>query len=199
MRIIGITGGIGSGKSTAARVAYDLGARIIDADLIAKRVMKKGNQAYYEVIEEFGTDILNKRGGIDRKKLAQKVFTDSEKRKKLNKITHKYIAGVIHKKIERMKEAKSPDIVVIDAPIPIEEGFLDVADEVWVVNADKEKRIDRIIKRNNVSQEEALNRINSQMEDQEYKKIADVVIENNGTVEELEKRIARLFIQKKTR
>jgi dephospho-CoA kinase len=198
MKVIGVTGGIASGKSTVARIICHLGGKIIDADVIAKRIMRKGSRAFDEVVSCFGTGILNDRGGIDRKKLASIVFKDKELLRKLNEITHKYVANSVYRKLAKLMAQGRTDFVVLDVPIPVEKGFLDVVDEVWVVTADKEVRIKRIMERGNLSREEAIDRINSQLGEEEYKRLADVVIENNGTREELEQNVARLFIRKKT-
>jgi dephospho-CoA kinase len=198
MKVIGVTGGIASGKSTVARIICHLGGKIIDADVIAKRIMRKGSRAFDEAVSCFGTGILNDRGGIDRKKLASIVFKDNELLRKLNDITHKYVANSVYRKLGKLMAEGRTDFVVLDVPIPVEKGFLDVVDEVWVVTADKEVRIKRIMERGNLSREEAIDRINSQLGEEEYKRLADVVIENNGTWEELEQNVARLFIRKKT-
>jgi dephospho-CoA kinase len=198
MKVIGVTGGIGSGKSTVARIVCDLGARVIDADAIARRIMKKGSRASNEIVECFGEGILNQRGGIDRKKLSSVVFRDKELVKKLNEITHKYVTDSVYRKLSRIKASGKAEYVVLEAPIPVENGFLDVVDEVWVVTADRDTRIERVVEKGNLGRDEVVDRINAQMDDEEYRKLADVVIENNGTPEELEKKVAKLFIQKKT-
>jgi len=198
LRIIGITGGIGSGKSTVSRILRDLGAKIIDADKISKEIVYKGGIALKELTEFFGEEILDENGELNRKKLSEIVFTDTEKLKMLNNITHKYIIERIYKEVERSRLEGDSDIVVVDAPIPIEHGFIDIADEIWVVSADKESRIKRVMERSGFTYEEALNRINSQMKDEEYIRIADKIIYNEGSIEDLEKDVVKLFINIKT-
>lgn len=195
VRVIGVTGGIGSGKSTVSRILYDLGARVIDADLIAREVTSKSGKAYEEILDYFGREILDEKENIDRKKLAGIVFKHFDKLKVLNRITHKYITENILKTLERLKNDDESDVVVIDAPIPIEHGFIDVTDEIWVVTADIETRVKRIMERNGFTREEALNRINSQWKNEDYLKIADEVIYNNGSIEELEKTVVKLFFK----
>jgi len=141
LRTIGVTGGIGSGKS-----------KIIDADVIARDVILKGHEAYQEIVDYFGSQILLPDGEIDRKK------------------THKHVAQIIIERHEILKKRKT---IVIDAPIPIKHGFLDIVDEVWVVVADRETRIKRVMKRSGFSYEQV------------YCSLADVIIENGGTCEEL--------------
>jgi len=198
LRIIGITGGIGSGKSTVSQILRDLGAKIIDADKIAKEIVFKGGVVLKELIEFFGSQILDESGGLDRKKLGEIVFNNPEKLEVLNKITHKYIVERIFKDLEKAKKEGKWDIVVVDAPLPVKHGFMDAVDEVWVVTADKETRIKRIMERNGLTYEEALSRISSQLKDSEYLEIADVVIPNDGSIEDLEKSVVKLFINART-
>jgi len=115
----------------------------------------------------------------------------------LNEITHKYIIKKIINKVNKLKEEGKHDLIVLDVPIPVEHGFLDIAEEVWVVKSDKETRIRRIMERSKISYEEALKRIEAQISDDEYFKIATLIIENNGTLEELENTVAKLYIQRK--
>lgn len=195
MKIIGVTGGIGSGKSTVSRILRDLGAKIISADKIARDIVYKGEKALLEIVEHFGDEILTGNGELDRKKLGTIVFGDNEKLEILNSITHKYIAEKIVNIAEQFKTENKSGILVIEAPIPVEHGFIDIVDQVWVVTADIEVRVKRIIERDGITREEALNRINSQKKESEYLDIADEVLVNNGEIEELEKEVARLFIK----
>lgn len=197
MKILGVTGGMGSGKSAVARTLRDLGAVVIDADFIARAVTAKGGKALEELADFFGNPILDENGDLDRKALADLVFKDPVKRHALEAITHKHIVAKILDGIENIRNSGKTEVVVIDAPIPLEHGFLDVVDEVWVVTADKETRISRAMERSGYTYEEALNRINSQMKDEEYLQVADDIIQNDGSVDELEKTVVKLFIQKK--
>lgn len=197
MKIIGITGGIGSGKSAVSRILRDLGAAVVDADALARNVTTGGSEALKELTEYFGNDIIDETGELDRKKLASIAFSDPVKLHALNNITHKYITERIIGAIEVLRSTGKRDFIVIDAPIPIEKGFLDVADEVWVVAADREIRIKRVMERSDLTYEEVISRINSQMRDEEYLRIADEVLNNNGTMEELEQAVVKLFLQKK--
>ncbi|MDD4494050.1 MAG: dephospho-CoA kinase [Eubacteriales bacterium] len=197
MKVIGVTGGIGSGKSTVSRIIYHLGARIIDADLAARAAVKKGSAALKELVDEFGDEILTQNGALNRRKLAKIAFSSDENRLKLNSITHKYIAAEIRRKLDRFKTRDDVEFVVIDVALPTEEGFLDLCDEVWTVVADKEVRISRVMKRSSMTREEILDRMKWQPDDDEYIKKADAVIENNSTAELLEKTIAKLFMQRK--
>ena len=197
MKIIGITGGIGSGKSTVSRTLVNLGAAIIDADAITRTVTSKGGKAFDELVSYFGNTILNFNGELDRKKLADIVFNDRIKLHALNAITHKYIVEKIIDSIKNIKTAGKTDVIVLDAPIPLEHGFLDIVDEVWVVAANRNNRIKRIMERSGFTYEQALSRIDTQNKDEEYINEADEVLYNNGSIEELEKAVVRLSIQKK--
>lgn len=195
MYVIGVTGGIGAGKSMVSRILVDLGAKVVDADKIARDIVKPGEPALMELVNEFGKEILTGQGELYRQKLSQMVFGDNEKIEKLNKITHKYIVERIINLVEKEKRDKRFDIIVLDVPIPVKKGFLDIADEIWVVTADKETRIERIIKRSGFTREEAEKRIASLPADEEYLEIADEVIENNSSLEELEKKVAKLYVK----
>ncbi|NTV89781.1 MAG: dephospho-CoA kinase [Clostridiales bacterium] len=197
LRILGITGGIGSGKTTVSRILKDLNAAVVDYDVVARMITFKGGKALAELVKYFGETILDESGELDRKKLAAIVFNDPVKLHAMDSITHKYITKKVMENIESIKASGKNDLLVLDTPIPIEKGFLDLVDEVWVVTSSKETRIKRIMDRTGMTQEEAIARMNSQKKDEEYIRIANVVIENNGTVEELEKTVVKLLFQKK--
>lgn len=190
MRIIGVTGGIGSGKSTVSKILASLGAQVIDADVLARQIVQKGQKALEEIVNYFGEVVLDSEGNLDRKKLSGIVFKDKKKLEALNSITHKYIAGKI---IEEIKKIKEDETVVVDAPIPIEHGFIDVVDEIWTVIADKEVRIKRVMERSGLTYNEVEDRINSQLSDEFYLSISDRVIVNNGSIEELRLQVEKYF------
>lgn len=179
--IIGVTGGIGSGKSTVSSILKEFGAFIIDADFISRQVVMPGEKALIELTEEFGSDILDDWGQLKRKMLADIVFNDKKKLQVLNDIVHKYVAKRIKDNVEEQLKINTK-IIVIDAPIPIKNGFLDLCDEVWTVAASMEIRIKRIMQRNGMTYEEAVSRIKSQIREDEYLKIADTVIYNNDDI-----------------
>lgn len=190
MRIIGVTGGMGSGKSTVSKILSGFGAKIIDADMIARDIVKKGEKALDEIAAVFGSRVLDSNGELDRRRLSDIVFNDPESLSKLNEITHKYISERIIQLLERYSNY---DTVVIDAPIPIEKGFLNVVDEVWVVHASEELRVKRVMNRSSMSCEDVKKRIRMQMSDEEYIKIADLVIQNDGNSEELEEKVKEYY------
>lgn len=176
MKIIGITGGIGSGKSTVSREFESYGAEIIDADAISRSITLKNGLAYREIVDFFGTDIICSSGEIDRKKLAGIVFSDSEKLEVLNNITHKYIFEEMENRISASKN----DLVILDVPLLFSSDFKIECDIKIVVVADLENRINRVIQRDNTDRISVENRINSQLSDEEMKKLADIVIENDS-------------------
>lgn len=190
--VLGITGGIGSGKSTVSHILEELGAVIIDADIISRQVVMPGERALAELLDVFGKDILDDSGKLKRKKLAEEVFNDEARLQILNSIMHKYVAQRI-KDIVKEHILKKTRVIVIDAPIPIKIGFLDLCDEVWTVSASMELRIERIMQRNGMTYEEAVSRINSQITDQEYISIANKVIYNNKDIFHLKEEVKSQF------
>lgn len=190
MRVIGVTGGIGSGKSTASKILSHLGAKVIEADKISKDIMKKGYKVFDEVVAYFGNDILDENGELLRRKLADIAFKNNEKLKALNSITHKYISEEIKNKI---KTYKKEDTIVIDAAIPLKDGFIDVSDEIWFITADKDIRIKRVMERNNLTYSKVMDIIKNQLDDDYYISISDIIIDNNGSYEELKEKIKSTY------
>ncbi|HEY8500051.1 MAG TPA: dephospho-CoA kinase, partial [Clostridia bacterium] len=182
--IIGITGGIGSGKSTVSQILSEYGARVILADKIAREVVMPGMKAYNQIVRTFGKGILDEDGSINRKKLGDIVFSDPELLKKLNGFTHGAVAEKISRKLGDLRN-EGTDFIVVEAVVPIQHGFLDLVDTVWVVVADEQIRKRRIMARSNYTEQEAMQRIKAQMSDQMYIAVADKIIYNNGTIEDL--------------
>lgn len=180
LRIIGLTGQTGSGKSYVSSILAENGAYIIDADEIAHDIILKGKGAYNELIEYFGDEIKGEDGEICRKTLGNIVFScGGEKLDFLNRCTHKYIYDEMEKEIKQA-ESINCHIAVIDAPLLIEGNFINLCGEVWVVFASPEKRAERIMKRDSITYKQALDRMSRQKKWEEYKKFADVVIDNSG-------------------
>ena len=144
--------------------------------------------AYKKIIEHFGTNIMAEDEQIDRKKLAKIVFSDNEQLLYLNKVTHGAVADRISELISEFRKSQQ-NLVAVEAIVPIKHGFLDLVDTVWVVIASEKTRINRIMKRSGLTYEEAKKRIESQMSDDEYKSIADLVVYNDGTLKELEEKV----------
>ncbi|MCF8002248.1 MAG: dephospho-CoA kinase [Halanaerobiales bacterium] len=186
--IIGLTGGIATGKSTVSKILKDLNIKVIDADKIAHNVLEY-EDVKKEIKETFGNKVLNENGEIDRKKLGKIVFKENQKLKKLESITHPKILEIIDNKL---KESKS-ELIVLDAPLLFESSLDGKVDEIWVVYASEETQISRLRSRDNLNKKEALDRINSQMDIDTKVNKADIVINNEGTIEALEKKVKKLI------
>lgn len=187
-RVIGLTGNSGSGKSTIRNILKDY-AYVIDADSVSRDVYTVGSLCYNDVLNTFGTEILNDDQTINRAKLGKIVFYDKQKLNTLTKITHKYIIKIIIDEVNKIKKIKS-SLIVIDAPIIIDTELFNIIDELWVVYADFDILIDRIMKRDNLTKEDAIHRINSQQKFEYIKQYADVLIQNNGeSIEQLRQKI----------
>ena len=189
---VGLTGGIGSGKSAAAKILGTLGAGLSDADLVGHASYRAGTEGFDKVIEAFGDDLIGSDGEIDRKKLGPIVFSEPGNLTRLNEILHPIIYSMIKTELKNM-ENSGEKVAVVEAAILIEANWQDLFDELWVVDADKEEVIRRLIDRNNVTREQALERIESQIGREERNGYADAIIENNAGLLELEKNINCLW------
>lgn len=192
---LALTGGIGSGKSTVAEIFSDLGAYIIDADRISHQVLEKGRDAYYETIKIFGDEILLCDKSIDRKKLAQIVFSDKFMLDMLNKITHKHIFQTMQEKIDLYKSENKSGIIVLDVPLLFSSDFPIYYDKSIAVVADREIRIMRAALRDNCSKEKIMQRMKNQISDDKLITLSDYVIENSGSYSELKTKSKQLYKQ----
>ena len=177
-KIIGLTGGTGCGKSTVCLVLKEYNSFIIDADNISHNIIKRDKEAYFEIVKHFGKDILNSENEIDRKKLGNIVFNNKNELYCLNKITHKYILEEIKNEINLAKNKGLFDYIVIDAPLLIETNLHKIVDIVWIVHCSLQTRLDRLKKRDGLSEDILLKRINSQTPFDKNKKFADFIIFN---------------------
>lgn len=189
--IIGITGGIGSGKSTVADLFRKRGFHIIDADDVAREVVKPGSELLPEIVEYFGTDILNSDGSLNREKLASIVFKNKKEREYLEQILHPKIISQIIIQIEKADEKT----VIIVVPLLIESGMDNLCDLVIVVVTDVETRITRIENRNQVDRDEIISRINAQISDTKRIENADIIIDNNSDMNELARQVEEVITQ----
>lgn len=187
MKVLGVTGGTGSGKTVVCRMLKEQGGKIIDADKITRKLQEPGQTVYNEIKAAFGTDVIAPDGTIDRKKLGAIVFTDRRQRGILNGIVHTRVSQEIKERIKKYREQGDVPFAVLDVPIPVEEGFFDTADCIWAVVANDDLRIARLMGRMGISEEEAALRISAQMTNREYEAIADVTILNEAGTEELKK------------
>lgn len=183
MFVIGLTGGIGCGKSTAADICRDYGLPVIDADMISREVTSKEGAAIEEIKAVFGKRTISEDGSLDRTMMAEIVFKDKKALDKLSRIIHKHVIDQIKIKAEKFRQEKSRALV-LDVPIPVKDGFLDICDQVWLIWADDDIRLSRL-KDRGMDESEARRRISFQMTRDEYEKISHFIIENNGTTDEL--------------
>ena len=192
MLVIGLTGGIGTGKSEAARQLEELGALIISADQVGHEAYTVNTEAWEQVVAAFGNGILQDDKEIDRRKLGGIVFSDPSQLKKLNQIMHPRMARIVSDKIEAFR-GQGVDTVVVEAALLFEAGWDSLVEEVWVTDASEEIIIGRLRERNGLSEEEAKKRINSQMDRMERIGRSDFVINNSGDMAELGTTIKELW------
>lgn len=185
MKVLGVTGGTGCGKSVVCRILKEQGGKIIDADKITRKLQEPGEVVYDEIVDRFGKEIILPDGTIDRKKLGAVVFSDIAERRALNTIVHSRVSQEIKRRIAKYEEEGNVPFVVLDVPLPIEEGFFDTANCIWAVVANNDLRVARLVKRMGITEKEAEARISAQMSNREYEDIADVTILNEGDVFEL--------------
>ncbi|MFB6467728.1 dephospho-CoA kinase [Cytobacillus sp. Hz8] len=190
--VVGLTGGIASGKSTVSNMLKKRGYTIIDADLEARLAVEKGEPAYFEIIEYFGEDVLLDDGSIDRAKLGSIIFHDEEKRLKLNSIVHPAVRKRMLKKKEQAL-ACGEKLIVLDIPLLIESKLTSMVEKIILVYVDEETQLKRLIARNQYTEEEAQARMNSQMPLKEKIPFADKVINNNGLIEETEAQLSQIL------
>ncbi len=187
MKILGVTGGSGTGKTVVCRILKEQGGKIIDADVVSKKLQQKGQPVYDAIVAHFGEGVVGEDGELDRKALGSIVFNDKAQMQALNGIVHQHVAAEMKRRVEGYREQGDIPFVVLDVPIPIETGFFDTCNTVWAVVANDDLRISRLMKRMMISEAEAAKRIGAQMSNREYSDLADCTIENEGNVEDLKK------------
>ena len=178
MKVIGLTGSFGTGKTFVASIFKELGARVIDADRVAHKLIRKGSPAYKRIVKSFGKSILTGEGEIDRSKLGHIVFSDKALLRKLNDIVHPYVIKEIKRSI---RSAGKTDIVVIDAPLLLEAHLGGLVDKLVVVKCQKRRQVERCQEKFRLKKKEILRRIESQIPIKKKTEIADLVIENSRT------------------
>ncbi|HLE77036.1 MAG TPA: dephospho-CoA kinase [bacterium] len=195
MKVIGLTGGIASGKSLVAGIFKELGADVIDADRVARAVVQPGRPAYEEIVAAFGPTMLLPDGSLNRQRLGDLIFRDPEARTRLNAITHKYIRAEIQAEIARRRAAGTHGIVVVDVPLLLDKAPRNTydVDAVVVVFADPDVQLARLIERENLSKEQAISRIMAQRPLAEKIPEADWVIDNSGTPDETRRQVEALW------
>ena len=192
MFVIGLIGGIGSGKSSVSEILKSLGVDVIDADKVGHEAYTPDSEGWRKVISVFGQDIVGPDKQIDRKKLGSIVFSDPNEMDKLNKLMHPIIHDLVKEKIKNFSD-QGVNVVLLEAAILIEANWQDLTDEIWLAKANQEVVIERVQLRNNFTREEIIKRIQSQMSNDEREKHADVVIDNDGTIEQLQEKVKTLW------
>jgi dephospho-CoA kinase len=190
---VGLTGGIATGKSTVVRMLVRNGARVIDHDGIVHALQEPGQPVWERIVAVFGRDILDTEDRIDRKKLGALVFDNEERRKTLEGIVHPAVLEEAQRQREEIAREEEQAIILSDIPLLLEVGLQDRFDLVLLVYAPPEVQILRVMKRNSLSREEAIARLKSQMPIDEKLKYADLVIQNDATMRELEKRVDEVW------
>ena len=192
MKVIGLTGGIGSGKSTVLRFLAELGAAVIDADKVGHEALKPDAEAWREVIAAFGKQILAPDGTIDRSKLGEIVFGDAESLSRLNQIMHPRMHEMVKARLEDYRK-QGVDVVVLEASLLIESGRASSVDEVWVTVAPEDTVLRRLKRKSGLSEAQALARIRSQLSLEERLKRADVVINTDCSLDKLRAKVKELW------
>ena len=191
MKVIGLTGGIASGKSTASAYLRELGAAIVDADAISRASTRRGGAAFEAVCAAF-SDILGADGEIDRRKLGGIVFADEDARRKLNSIVHPAVMAESRAQIENAR-ASGVKVCILDVPLLFETGMEKLCDETWLIYVPREEQIRRMAERDGLDAAAAAARIDSQMPLEEKLKRADVAIDSSGTIEQTREKLRRLW------
>ena len=190
---VGLTGGIGSGKSTASKFFEKLGAFILDADKEAKNLLEKNEIVQHEVISEFGTDIINATGKVDKNKLARVAFQDVDHQRRLNSVVHPYIYDLIDKTFDKVLNDGKYAVFIIDAAMIYESGYDIHLDYIIVITAQLQNRMERALARKTLTREEILKRIEFQWPEEEKVEMADFVIHNDGSEKELNDNIKSII------
>lgn len=193
MLLVGLTGGIATGKSLVSEILRGLGAYIIDADKIAREVVEPERPAWLEIVEFFGKDIINKDKTINRKRLGEIVFNDPVKKRKLEEIVHPRVIEEENRMVKEYLKIKPDGIVIIDAALLIEAGSHKRVDKLIVVYADKETQTKRLMERDGLSRPDAEKRIASQMPLDKKVKMADFVIDNSKDIEDTRRQTIDIF------
>jgi dephospho-CoA kinase len=191
--LLAVTGGIATGKSTVSRILKELGAPLIDFDLLARQVVEPRKPAWKEIVEYFGEEVVQEDGRIDRKRLSEIVFQDVEKRRKLESLTHPRIFEEFHRQVKEIA-SKDPDAIIqAGIPLLIELDLQPRFDKVLLVYAPRETQIDRLMKRDRISREAAMNILRAQMPIDEKLRLADFVIHNDGSLEETRRQVEAVW------
>ena len=192
MLLIGLTGNIASGKSTVARLLSERGATIIDADVLARRVVEPGMPAFDEIVRRWGSQVVAPDGSLDRDALRRMVFSQHDQLEELNRIVHPEVLAYRDRLVEEARQ-RGDRLVVQDIPLLFERGIVDEFDRIILVDAPRPVRLERLMRERRLSETEAMDMITAQMPAELKRARADYIIENTGTVRELEERVSELW------
>lgn len=194
--IIGLTGGIACGKSTVANMLVKRGAQLVDADAIAREIVLPGSPVLAEVARQFGDDIIDENGELNRKKLGSIIFNDAEAKRALESIMHPKIRKIIIERMNVLEQENPQGLVVVDIPLLYESKYDAIFEEIMVVYIPRELQLQRLMQRDGIGQAAAEARLQAQLPIEEKKARADIVIDNCGTLEETEKQVSQYWYGK---
>lgn len=190
---VGLTGNIASGKSQAAWLFAELGAHVIDADVIVHELLEPGTTTYTRIVDAFGAEVLTEAGKIDRKKLGRIIFGDPDKRLRLNSLTHRDVGAEILKRIFRLEQSCPGGVVIVDGALIVETGGYKMYDRLIVVTCDPSLQISRLMSRDGLTQQEAKARMDSQMPVEEKLKLADYTIDTSSTLKQTQDQVEAIY------
>ena len=196
MKIVGLTGGISSGKSTVSSYFKQLEIPVIDADEVARKVVGPNSQGAIEIRKAFGSDVFEEDGSLNRQKLGALIFSNAENRQKLDDLLQPLIKIMILDEIEEYRQ-KGETMIVLDLPLLFEKYYEELCEEIIVVYIPKELQLERLMKRNQYTKQEALSRIDSQLSIEEKRKRATVLLDNQGTIQQLYQQVEQWLVETK--
>ena len=196
MKIVGLTGGISSGKSTVSSYLKQLKIPVIDADEVARKVVEPNSQGAKEIRKTFGSDVFEEDGSLNRQKLGELVFSNAENRQKLDELLQPLIKIMILEEIEAYRQ-KGENMIVLDLPLLFEKQYEELCEEIIVVYVPRELQLERLMKRNQYTKQEALSRIDSQLSIEEKRKRATVLFDNQGTIQQLYHQVEQWLVETK--
>lgn len=196
MKIVGLTGGISSGKSTVSSYLKQLKIPVIDADEVARKVVEPNSQGAREIRKTFGSDVFEEDGSLNRQKLGSLIFSNAENRQKLDDLLQPLIKIMILDEIEEYRQ-KGENMIVLDLPLLFEKQYEELCEDIIVVYISKELQLERLMRRNQYTKQEALSRIDSQLSIEEKRKRATVLLDNQGTIQQLYHQVEQWLVETK--
>ena len=196
MKIVGLTGGISSGKSTVSSYLKQLEIPVIDADEVARKVVEPNSQGAIEIRKVFGSDVFEEDGSLNRQKLGTLIFSNPENRQKLDDLLQPLIKIMILDEIEEYRQ-NGENMIILDLPLLFEKQYEELCEEIIVVYVPRELQLERLMRRNQYTKQEALSRIDSQLSIEEKRKRATVLLDNQGTIQQLYHQVEQWLVETK--